>query len=77
MALLETADVYLSAVDQEGIQAGKAMLGMTKQGVMIALGYPAMHKTPSTDLNTWVYWKARFNMLTVNFGEDGKVGSLR
>jgi hypothetical protein len=67
----------LSFVDQEGIQAGQAKVGMTKQGVMIALGYPAKHRTASTDLNAWVYWKNRFNMLTVNFGEDGKVVSIQ
>jgi hypothetical protein len=67
----------LTAQDQQGIQAGRAMAGMTKQGVMIALGYPAKHRTPSTDLNAWVYWKGRFNTLVVNFGEDGKVASIR
>ncbi len=66
----------LNAQDQEGIRAGKAIVGMTRQGVMIALGYPAKHRTPSTDLNTWVYWKGRFNVLTVNFGQDGKVVSV-
>jgi hypothetical protein len=66
----------LTAEDREGIKAGKAMPGMTKQGVMVALGYPAKHRTPSTDLNTWVYWKGRFNTLAVNFGENGKVASV-
>ena len=67
----------LNAQDQEGIKAGKAMVGMTKQGVMVALGYPATSKTPSTDLNAWVYSKDRFNTLTVNFGPDGVVESLQ
>jgi hypothetical protein len=66
----------LTPEDEQGIKAGKAMVGMTKQGVMVALGYPAKSKTPSTDLNTWVFWKDRFRMLTVTFGENGKVGSL-
>jgi len=66
----------LNAQDQEGIKAGRAIVGMTKQGVMIALGYPAKHRTPSTDLNSWIYWKGRFNVLTVNFGQDGKVASI-
>jgi hypothetical protein len=66
----------LTAEDLEGIKAGKAMVGMTKQGVMVALGYPAKHRTASTDLNTWVYWKGRFNNLVVNFGDNGKVGSI-
>jgi hypothetical protein len=67
----------LSPVDQEGIQAGQAKVGMTKQGVMIALGYPAKHKTPSTDSNAWVFWKNRMATLAVNFGQDGKVESIR
>ncbi len=65
-----------NAQDQEGIRTGKAIMGMTKQGVMVALGYPAKHRTASTDLNTWVYWKGRFSVLTVNFGQDGKVSSI-
>jgi uncharacterized protein YcfL len=67
----------LSEVDQEGIRMGKATLGMSKEGVMIALGYPDKSRTPSTDLDTWVYSKGRFNMLTVTFSQDGKVGSMR
>ncbi len=66
----------LSPVDEQGIKAGRAMVGMTKQGVTIALGYPAKHRTPSTDLNTWLYWKGRFNMLAVEFDNSGKVTSL-
>jgi len=66
----------LTAADLSGIEAGQAMMGMTKQGVMVALGYPAKHRTPSTDLNTWVYWKDRFRNLVVNFGDNGKVGSI-
>ena len=67
----------LSAKDKEGIKAGQALVGMSKKGVMIALGYPAKHRTPSTDLNTWIYWKGRYNMLTVDFNEEGKVVSIK
>jgi len=45
----------LTAEDEQGIGQGRAMVGMTKQGVMIALGYPAKHRTPSLDGNTWAY----------------------
>jgi hypothetical protein len=67
----------LSAKDKEGVKAGQALPGMSKQGVMIALGYPAKHRTPSIDLNTWLYWKGRFNMLEVGFNDEGKVISVR
>jgi len=36
-----------SEIDQRGIQEGKAFPGMTKDGVRMALGYPAAHQTPS------------------------------
>lgn len=67
----------LSDVDQQGIQAGKAMVGMSKQGVMIALGYPAKHRTPSTDGNTWIYWKGRHDAYAVEFDDSGKVTAVQ
>ena len=67
----------LSDKDKEGIAAGKAMVGMTKQGVMIALGYPAKIKTLSTDQNTWIYWKGRMTNLVVEFDDNGNVKSAK
>jgi hypothetical protein len=67
----------LSDADKEGIGAGKAVQGMSKQGVMIALGYPAKSLTPSTDLNTWTYSRNRFRQLKVIFDNDGTVGSVQ
>ncbi len=63
----------LSAVDQQGIQAGKAIIGMSKQGVLVALGYPAKHRTPSLDANSWIYWKNRIDNYAVEFDGNGKV----
>jgi len=68
---------YLSSIDRKGIEDGKAYAGMTKEGVRIALGYPAVHKTPSLDGNSWTYWKNRFATTVVEFGNDGKVISIR
>lgn len=65
----------LPAKDLEGIKAGKALVGMTKKGVKIALGYPAVHRTPSLDDKTWTYWRNRFGTLTVTFDDKGLVVS--
>jgi hypothetical protein len=46
----------LSPTDQAGIAQGKVLLGMTKEGVARAIGYPAEHATPSLDSDTWRYW---------------------
>ena len=40
---------------------------------MMALGYPATHRTPSLDSNTWVYWTNRFTTFEVNFNDKGLV----
>ncbi len=63
----------LSALDRKGIQEGKAYVGMTRLGIMTALGYPATHKTPSLEGKTWVYWTNRFGTLAVEFDDQGKV----
>ena len=63
----------ISEKDHKGIREGKAYIGMTKKGVMRALGYPATHKTPSLEANTWVYWKNRFSTMVVEFDQNGKV----
>lgn len=62
-----------SSVDKEGISQGKCLEGMSKAGVMTALGYPAAHRTSSPEANTWVYWTNRFGTRQVTFNDQGKV----
>lgn len=67
----------LSEVDQEGIEKGKAKVGMTKDGIRMALGYPAEHETPSLDDDIWTYWTNRWGTYDVIFNEDGEVTEIR
>lgn len=67
----------LSAIDREGIQEGRALPGMTKEGVRIALGYPAAHKTYSLESNLWVYWENRWDYFAVMFDENDKVKTAK
>jgi len=62
----------LDKLDQEGVKQGKALPGMTKQGVVFALGYPPPNVTPSLDADRWIYWTNRFNRRAVVF-ESGRV----
>ncbi|MDH4100529.1 MAG: hypothetical protein OEV28_08130 [Nitrospirota bacterium] len=64
---------HLSSIDKKGVAEGKALVGMSKEGVITALGYPATHRTPSLDSGTWIYWTNRFNAISVEFDEKGKV----
>lgn len=65
----------LSEIDRKGISEGRPYKGMSKKGVMIALGYPCPHKTPSPDVNVWYYWKNRLACYAVNFENDLVVSS--
>lgn len=66
----------LSELDREGVAAGKALVGMSREGVMTALGYPATHRTPSLDAMTWTYWTNRFKTIAVDFDDAGKVKAV-
>ena len=65
-----------SEQDRKGIKAGKVYTGMTKEGVLTALGYPAKHRTPSLESNTWIYWRNRFMTMGVVFDGNGQVVSI-
>ncbi len=65
----------LSALDRQGIREGKALIGMSKDGVILAIGYPPEHKTPSLDGDAWRYWTSRFGQMVVNF-QNGHVVSI-
>jgi hypothetical protein len=66
----------LPAVDRQGVEQGKALVGMSKRGVVLALGYPPRHVTPSLDADRWVYWRNRMNRIAVLF-QDGRVSGVQ
>ena len=66
----------LSELDRKGIAQGKALVGMSREGVMTALGYPAAHRTPSLDAETYVYWTNRFGTSAISFDDQGKVKKI-
>jgi hypothetical protein len=62
-----------SEIDMRGIKDGTAYRGMRRAGVLAALGYPARHKTPSLESDSWIYWKSKSDIVTVQFDPKGKV----
>ncbi len=58
-----------SPIDQQGIQSGQILPGMTKEGVIIAAGYPPEHQTPSLEGPTWTYWGSA-SRVQVQFNGD-------
>ena len=66
----------MSDLDRKGIAQGTALVGMSKRGVTLAMGYPPMHVNPSLDSDRWIYWRHRFNRVAVIFDEYGRVTSI-
>jgi hypothetical protein len=78
--ITSAAPVSLSGLtkeDQKGIKEGKAFPGMTRNGILVALGYPAAHKTPSLESSSWYYWTNRFKSIAIEFDDRGKVVQVR
>ena len=71
-----TAVKSMSAADQQGMIAGKAMVGMTKQAVIYAIGYPPQSDTPSTTSDRWLYWHSKSTTFIVLF-TNGVVSSVQ
>ena len=67
----------LSKVDQDGIASGRAQVGMTREGVLLAMGRPPFHANPSLDVPEWMYWRNRFARVAVQFDDKDTVTNVR
>ena len=61
---------------QEAIRAGRVMTGMTREQVLMSLGYPSPDKTPSLERDRWAYRASDEAEFTVVWGADGRVASV-
>lgn len=57
----------------EKIKAGTVEKGMGKQEVILAYGYPSMHRTPSVNEDTWIYFDDAAKKKRVIFSRKGFV----
>jgi len=67
----------LSRIDRKGIAEAKVYKGMSKQGVIYAIGYPPDHATRSLGSDRWMYWGSRWNRFQVQFDGNGRVTRVR
>ena len=68
--LLATQPIPIDKFDNataNAIKNGALKIGMTKEQVIMARGYPPGHKTPTLDSDTWTYWSSRFVTQTLVF----------
>ena len=52
------------------IEQGLVEPGMSKAEVLMALGYPPAHRTPSLEQPIWTYWRNRWDVFMVYFDGD-------
>jgi hypothetical protein len=58
---------------RDAIERGEVVVGMSRDEVLVARGYPPVHETPSLDNDRWRFWRHRFATNNVHFGADGRV----
>lgn len=69
--------VNLGAKDREGVETGTVCVGMSREAVILALGYPPRLENPSLKADSWKYWRSRFDTMVVSFGDDDMVSGIR
>jgi len=61
---------------RDAIRDARVERGMTREQVIMSLGYPATHRTPSTSTSEWTYWYNRWITYKVQFDEGGRVSNV-
>ena len=78
LAALKARYAGLSEVDKDGIFEGVAKIGMSKTGVLMALGYPPEYVTPTPmKSREWLYWQNRLLKIYITFNRQGRVALIK
>ncbi len=70
-----TLDSYPAAV-RGAIRRGQVMVGMTKEQVVISLGYPVTSENPPLAAPFWRYWWSRLGEYKVHWSSEGRVSGV-
>ena len=65
-----------SAAHREAITSGRVMRGMTREQVIMAVGFPVSSENPSLESNIWRFWRDSFNEFQVHFDDQGRVKEI-
>ena len=61
---------------QKAIRASKVTQGMTREQVIMSVGYPVTSENPSLDANIWRFWLGSFSVFRVRFDAAGLVDRI-
>lgn len=65
--------VTFPAKIQSAIKGGRLVLGMTKEQVLMSLGYPIADENPNLDAPYWRYWRTSFAEFRVLWDDKGRL----
>ncbi|MBZ4421107.1 hypothetical protein [Myxococcus sp. RHSTA-1-4] len=65
----------LTPEEQKQVKAGELAKGMSRDAVLLTIGPPPPHRTPSLGATKWTYWSSKFFTFDVVFNAEGKVVS--
>ena len=61
---------------QVAIADGRLIHGMTREQVLMSLGYPTYDDVPNLSSKTWLYWITDHAQFRVTFGADDRVADV-
>jgi len=61
---------------QDAITSMRLRKGMSREQVLMAVGYPVTSENPSLDAKVWHYWLSSFAEYRVTFDEQGLVTEI-
>ena len=67
----------LNDIDKKGISNGRPYVGMSRQGIVYAMGYPPLAKNANLNANRLYYWKNRFNRIVLFFDNQDTVAQIK
>ncbi len=61
---------------QEAIKVGKVMNGMSKEQIIMSVGYPLTQENPTMDAPMWRMWASSFSEYQLMWDSNGKVKDI-
>lgn len=61
---------------REAVNAAKVATGMSREQVVMALGYPVSSETANLNAPAWKFWLWSFSPFTVHFDNQGRVNRV-
>jgi len=61
---------------REAVAAAKVMRGMTREQVLMSVGYPVTSENPDLEAKLWRFWRSSFAEFQVGFDDRGRVAEI-